>query len=142
MLKNPPEGYHTLTPQTIVEDAPATIEFLVDVLGAEVDFIFDNEGFVMHSELLVGDSRVMVSSASEDFPAFQLMLHIYVDDVDATFAKAVAHGATALREPEDQFYGDRTGGVRDSQGNQWWFSTNIEDVPEEEIRRRMAEMSG
>lgn len=141
MLKNPPDGYHTLTPQTIVDDAHETISFLIDVLGAEVDFIFDNDGFVMHSELLVGDSRVMVSSASEDFPAFPLLLHIYLDDVDATFAKAVEAGATPLREPEDQFYGDRTGGVRDSQDNQWWFSTPIEDVSEDEIRRRMSEMS-
>lgn len=142
MPKNPPDGYHTLTPQTIVEDAPAAIDFLVDVFGAEVKEMYENDGFVQHSELRIGDSLVMVASASEDFPAFPFMMNIYVDDVDATFAKAVDHGATALREPADQFYGDRTGGVLDSQGNQWWISTHIEDVPDDEIRRRMAEMSG
>jgi PhnB protein len=70
------------------------------------------------------------------------MLNVYVDDVDAAFAKAIEHGATPLREPIDQFYGDRTGGVLDSQGNQWWISTHIEDVSEEEIRRRMEERGG
>ncbi|MFP4553653.1 MAG: VOC family protein [Actinomycetota bacterium] len=142
MLKNPPEGYHTLTPQTIVEDAHATIDFLVDVFGADVKEIYEDDGFVHHAELFIGDSIVMVASASEDFPAFPFIMNVYVEDVDTTFASAVEHGATPLREPTDQFYGDRTGGVLDSQGNQWWISTHIEDVSEEEIRRRMAEMSG
>lgn len=142
MPKNPPNGYHTLTPQTIVEDARDTIDFLVSVFGAEVKEVYESDGFVQHSELRVGDSRVMVASASESFPAFPFMMNVYVDDVDATFTKAVEHGATPLREPADQFYGDRTGGVLDSQGNQWWISTHIEDVSEDEIRRRMAETSG
>ena len=141
-MKNPPDGYHTLTPQTVVEDAPATIDFLVSVFGAEVKEAYESDGFVHHSELRVGDSIVMVASASESFPAFPFIMNVYVDDVDATFAKAVEKGATALREPAEQFYGDRTGGVLDSQGNQWWISTRIEDVSEEEIRRRMAEMGG
>ena len=84
----------------------------------------------------------MIATASEEFPAFPLMLNVYVDDVDAAFAAAVEHGAAPLREPADQFYGDRTGGVVDSQGNQWWMSTHIEDVSEDEIRRRMEEMGG
>lgn len=142
MLKNPPDGYHTLTPHTIVEDAPATIDFLVDVLAAEVKEVYESDGFVHHSELRIGDSIVMVASASEEFPAFPFIMNVYVDDVDATFTRAVEHGATPLREPADQFYGDRTGGVLDSQGNQWWISTHIEDVSEDEIRRRMAETSG
>ncbi len=142
MLKNPPDGYHTLTPQTIVEDAPATIDFLVDVFGAEVKEVYESDGFVHHSELRIGDSIVMVASASEEFPAFPFIMNVYVDEVDTIFTKAVEHGATPLREPADQFYGDRTGGVLDSQGNQWWISTHIEDVSDDEIRRRMAETSG
>lgn len=140
MPKNPPEGCHALTPQTIVENAQSTISFLVEVFDAEVDFVFEDDAFVRHAELLIGDARLMLSSASEDFPAFPLMVNVFVPDVDATFARAVEQGATPLREPEDQFYGDRTGGVRDTEGNQWWISTHIEDVSEEEIRRRMAEM--
>jgi PhnB protein len=141
MPENPPEGYHALTPQTVVEDAQGMISFLVEVFEAEVDMVFENEGLVMHAELLIGDSRLMLASASEDFPAFPLLSVVFVDDVDATFAKAVEHGATPLRQPEDQFYGDRTGGVRDEEGNQWWISTHIEDVSEDEMRRRMTEMS-
>lgn len=142
MPPNPPEGYHTLTAQAINENAQETIDFLVEVFGAEVDFVFENDGFIAHAELLIGDSRIMVSSESEEFAAFPVMMMVFVDDVDDTFARAVEQGATPLREPEDQFYGDRSGGVRDRQGNQWWISTHIEDVSEEEIQRRMAEMSG
>jgi PhnB protein len=140
MPENPPEGYHTLTPQTVVEDAQKTISFLVEVFEAEVDMVYENDGFVTHAELVIGDSRLMLASASEDFPAFPLLSTIFVDDVDATFSKAVEAGTTPLREPADQFYGDRTGGVRDEEGNQWWISTHIEDVAEEEIRRRMSEL--
>lgn len=82
----------------------------------------------------------MIANASEAFPAFPLMANVYVDDADAVFAGAIELGATSLREPEDQFYGDRTGGVIDSQGNQWWISTHIEDVSEEEMQRRIAEL--
>lgn len=142
MPKNPPEGFHTITPQTIVDDARETIDFLVDVFDANVEELYENDGFIQHSELTIGDSRLMVASASDEFPAFPFMLNVYVDDVDVIFAKAVEQGATPLREPEDQFYGDRTGGVRDGQGNQWWISTHIEDVSDEEIRRRMAELGG
>ena len=142
MPQNPPERYHTITPQTIVDDAHETIAFLEDVFDADVEFLAENEGFVQHAELRIGDSVVMVAEASEDFPPFPLMVNIYVDDIDATFARAVERGATPLRQPEDQFYGDRTGGVRDGQGNQWWIATHVEDVSDEEIKRRMDAMSG
>jgi hypothetical protein len=73
MPENPPEGYHTLTPQTVVEDAQKTISFLVEVFEAEVDMVYENDGFVTHAELVIGDSRLMLASASEDFPAFPLL---------------------------------------------------------------------
>lgn len=142
MPQNPPEGYHTLTPQIMSDDARETLEFLKTVFAAEPLEIYEDGDRIVHAELRIGDSRVMLASASEGFPAFPIMANVYVDDVDATFAKAVDNGAKPLREPEDQFYGDRTGGVVDSQGNQWWISTHIEDVTQEEVRRRMAELSG
>ena len=142
MPKNPPEGYHVITPQTIVEDAHATIEFAKEVFGAEVKELYEEEGRIMHSEVVIGDSILMIATASDEFPVFPLMAVVYVDDVDSTFAKAVEKGASPLRRPENQFYGQRSGGVVDSQGNQWWISTPIEDVSDEEIRRRMAESSG
>ena len=140
MPKNPPDGYHTITPQIMAEDARETMDFLVAVFDAKPLEVYEDDGKIMHSELMIGDSRIMLASSSEEFGVFPLMTNLYVDDVDATYAKALEHGATSLREPADQFCGDRTGGVLDGQGNQWWISTRIEDVSEEEIRRRMAEM--
>jgi uncharacterized glyoxalase superfamily protein PhnB len=140
MPQNPPEGYHTITPQIIAEDARETLDFLVAVFDAKPLEVYEDDGTIMHSELMIGDSRIMLASSTEEFGVFPIMTSVHVDDVDATYAKALEHGATSLREPADQFYGDRTGGVLDGQGNQWWISTHIENVSEEEIRRRMAEM--
>jgi PhnB protein len=130
----------TLIPQTIVSDARATLDFVEKVFDAEITEIYEENDRIFHSEVAIGDSRLMIANASEDFPAFPLMANVYVDDVDAVFTRAIELGATSLREPEDQFYGDRTGGVIDSQGNQWWISTHIEDVSEEEMQRRIAEL--
>lgn len=141
MPKNPPEGYHTVTPQVIVEDARATLDFVDKVFDAEVLDVWETDGVVNHSEVKIGDSRVMVASARNELPSFPGMLVVYVDDVDATYRRALDQGAVSLREPEDQFYGDRTGGVPDDQGNQWWISTHIEEVSAEEMTRRMAETS-
>lgn len=142
MPKNPPEGYHTLTPQIMAHDARETLEFLKSVFGADVLELFEDEDRILHSELRIGDSRIMLAQSNDEFGDFPLMTNVYVEDVDATFARAIDLGASPLREPEDQFYGDRTGGVVDGQGNQWWISTHIEDVSDDEIRRRMAEMAG
>jgi uncharacterized glyoxalase superfamily protein PhnB len=71
------------------------------------------------------------------------MLYLYVEDVDATYQRALQAGATSVSEPKDQFYGDRSGAVQDSSGNQWWIGTHIEDVSEEEmLRRHKASMGG
>lgn len=142
MPKNPPDGYHTITPQIVVSDGRATIDFLQNVFGAEIKELYEDGDRVIHAEMRVGDSLVFVAGANEEFDPFPAMLNIYVDDTDSTYTRAISAGATSLREPEDQFYGDRTSGVLDPQGNQWWISTHIEDVSEEEMRRRMAEMSG
>lgn len=140
MPQNPPEGYHTITPQIMAADARETLGFLTTVFDAETLQVYEDGEKIVHSELTIGDSRIMLASSNEEFGVFPLMTNVYVDDVDATYAKALENGATSLREPEDQFYGDRTGGVVDEQGNQWWISTHIEDVSEDELRRRMAAM--
>ena len=69
------------------------------------------------------------------------MIHLYVADCDATYDRAIAAGGTSVRQPEDQFYGDRSAGVRDSTGNLWWIATHVEDVPEEEMTKRIEEFS-
>jgi uncharacterized glyoxalase superfamily protein PhnB len=140
MPANPPPGYHTITPQTVVADAQETIDFVEKVFEAEIHSIFETEGAIRHAEATIGDSRLMMATASDEFPVFPFMLNIYVDDVDEVFKRAVEHGAVPIREPEDQFYGDRTAGVTDGQGNQWWLATHIEDVSEEEMERRIAEL--
>lgn len=142
MPRSRPEGYHSLTPQIIAADARETIDFVQKVFDAATDELYEENGRVAHAEVVIGDSKLMIASASDEFPVFPLMTNVYVEDVDATYARAISQGATSLRPPEDQFYGDRTGGVLDSQGNQWWISTHIEDVSDDELRRRMAEMNG
>lgn len=142
MPQNPPAGYHTVIPQTIVEDARTTLDFIEKVFGGRVLEVFEEGGRIRHSEAEIGDSRVMVASTNDEFGPFPFMISVYVDDVDDAFQRAVDNGAKPLREPEDQFYGDRSGGVLDTQGNQWWISTHVEDVSAEEMKRRIAAMSG
>jgi PhnB protein len=142
-VKSVPEGYHTVTPYLIVKDVGGLIDFLKQVFGAEErERNLAPDGSVMHAEVRIGDSVVMMASANDANPAMPTMLHLYIEDTDATYRRALAAGANSIREPEDQFYGDRSGGVRDAFGNQWWLSTHIEDVPPDEMERRMKEEAG
>lgn len=140
MPKNPPDGYHTITPQSITADPAVTLDFVEKVFSADVKDVYRMDDVIVHAEFVVGDSRMMVGAANEEFPPYPSTVHLYVDDVDATYALALEHGAETIRPPEDQFYGDRTAVVIDPQRNQWSIATNIEDVTPEELHRRMAEM--
>lgn len=142
MPENPPQGYHTVTPQSIVPEPRAVIDFVREVFGATLDDQYVVDGVIVHAEVVLGDSRLMIGASNEEYAPMPLSTHTYVDDVDAAFEKAIELGATSIRTPEDQFYGDRTGVVRDSQGNQWSIATAIEEVSQEEMHRRLAEMSG
>ena len=86
--------------------------------------------------LRIGDSVVMLGDAHGEHKPLQTMLYVYVDDADAIYQRALAAGATSVQAPVDQFYGDRSGGVKDPFGNLWWIATHIEDVPPEELKRR------
>lgn len=135
-----PEGFHTVTPYLLVNDAAGLIPFLEKAFGAELLGRYDApDGRLMHASLEIGDSKVMMGQAAAEWPAMPCMLHLYVEDVDAVYRRAVEAGARSIREPEDQFYGDRSGGVIDPAGNQWWITTHIEDVSDEEIVRRHEE---
>ncbi len=96
------------------------------------------DGKVSHAELQLGTSRIMLSEALADMPATPSVLVVYVPDADKTYQRALMAGAKSVRPPTDQFYGDRSGGVTDLSGNQWWIHTHIEDVSFEEIERRVA----
>lgn len=130
-----PEGYNSLSPYLVVEGADQLVAFLQQTFGAEVlRQMTRPDGKIGHAEIRVGDSIVMLADAAPAAP----MLHVYVDDVDAAYARALAAGATSIRVPEDQFYGDRSAGVVDAFGNQWWLATHTEDVAEDELARRAA----
>lgn len=133
-----PAGFHTATPYLAVPDARKQIEFMKQVFGAEEELRMPNaDGSVGHAELKIGDSVIMTGDAGELRP----MLYLYVDDVDAVFKKALESGAMALREPADQFYGDRTAQVKDPLGNIWFLATAKEDVPQAEQMRRWEEIA-
>ena len=135
-----PEGHHTVTPFLRVNEAAKLIDFMKQAFRAVVAFRMDGpDGTVMHAELKMGDSFVMIGQAPGN-AGLQSMIHLYVRDTDGVYKNAIAAGATSVREPADQFYGDRSAGVRDFAGNEWWIATHIEDVPQEEIERPMAAM--
>lgn len=137
-----PEGYNTVTPYLVVEGAAAVIDFAVNVLGAkELLRMPGPSGTIGHAELQIGDSKVMLADAPSADKLSPAMLHLYLEDSDAAYRRALAAGATSLREPTNEFYGDRVSAVRDTAGNQWYFATHVEDVSEEEMARRAAELA-
>jgi uncharacterized glyoxalase superfamily protein PhnB len=141
-VKPIPDGFHTITPYLIVDGAEKIIEFMHKAFGAKHDHEPTKrpDGSIMHATLKIGDSMLMILDASEHAKATQVMLYLYVPDVDAAYQKALEAGATSLMEPADQFYGDRSGGVKDPAGNRWFLGTHIEDVAPAELKKRAAEM--
>jgi uncharacterized glyoxalase superfamily protein PhnB len=138
-VKPVPEGYHTVTPYLIVNDAQGLLDFIQQAFDAkDVNVMRHSDGSVMHADGRIGDSRIMLSQATADFPAMPAMLHLYLDDVDKFYRKALDAGAESVQELKDEYYGDRIAGVKDAFGNQWWLATHVEDVSEEEMARRAA----
>lgn len=150
-VKPIPEGYHSVTPYLIADDAAGAIEFYKQAFGAtELMRLAAPGGRVGHAELRIGDSRIMLADEFPDMGARSpkaiggspVSLHLYVEDVDATVRQAIAVGAKELRPVKDQFYGDRLGSVEDPFGHVWHVSTHKEDVPAEELERRAAAAMG
>lgn len=139
-VKPIPEGYGTVTPYLTVEDPGAVIEFLKKAFDAKETYAMrDDKGNIGHAEVKVGTSMLMLGKAHDQWKARPANFYLYVEDCDAAYKKAIAAGAKSLGEPANQFYGDRHGGVEDSQGNNWWIGTHVEDVPPEELDRRARE---
>ena len=145
-VKPIPDGYHSVTPYLIVDGAAAAIDFYRRAFGAEEVLRLPMGERIGHAEVRIGDSFVMLA---DEFPEMGALgpqsrggatssLLLYTEDCDALFAQAVAAGGTAERPPEDQFYGDRMGTLLDPFGQRWSIGTHQEDVPEDEMRRRMA----
>ncbi|WP_065750148.1 VOC family protein [Bradyrhizobium paxllaeri] len=141
-VKPVPEGFHTVTPYLVVDGADKVIHFMKEAFGAQPVFepMMRPDGKVMHAEYKIGNSIVMISDSSERAQATSAMLYLYVPNVDAVYQKALKAGATSLMEPTDQFYGDRSGGVKDAAGNHWHIGTHIEDVSPADLKKRAAEV--
>ena len=138
-VKAVPEGYHTVTPFLNVNGARDAIAFYKQAFGAEERSISPTpDGKVMHAEVKIGDSIVMVSDAMMNPPTTS-SLHLYVQDADAVWAKAVAAGCQVIMPLADQFWGDRYGVVGDKWGNRWAIATHKEDLSREEMGRRAGE---
>ena len=136
-VKPIPDGYHTVTPYLIVPGAAKLIDFLKQAFDARESFrMASPEGRIMHAEVRIGDSVVMMSDTGQEAQPRPCMIYLYVNDVDATYKRALQAGATSLREPANQFYGDRSAAVKDPAGNDWGIATHVEDVPPEEIEKR------
>jgi uncharacterized glyoxalase superfamily protein PhnB len=132
-----PAGFHTVTPYLVVQGAAKLIDFLKQAFDAkEIMRMPLPDGTIMHAEVKIGDSIVMMGDARGEMKPMPAAIYLYVNDADATYQRALRAGATSTMEPADQFYGDRNAGVKDPVGNQWWIGTHIEDVPPDELARR------
>jgi PhnB protein len=138
-----PDGYHTVTPYITVREAAKVVDFLKQAFGAEPTHqpITRPDGKIMHAEVKIGDSRVMLAEESEMAKPSMSTLYLYFANVDSMYRQAIKAGGKTIMEPTDMFYGDRCGGVVDPLGNHWGIATHIEDVAPEETKRRFQEMS-
>ena len=141
-----PEGYHTITPQLTLESAAKTIDWYKKALGAEeISRSVGPDGKIMHAEIRIGDSRVMVNDAMMGSKAPKTLggspsaMWLYVNDSDALFNRAVGAGAQVVMPLADQFWGDRGGAVSDPEGYTWWIASRKEDFTPAEMQQRAAE---
>jgi PhnB protein len=133
-----PDGYHTVTPYLTVRGAPKVIEFLRQAFGAEISHepIKRPDGTIMHAQVTIGDSPIMIAEESEMAKATASSLYLYVPNVDSVYQRAIKAGGNSIMEPTDMFYGDRNGGVKDPSGNSWFIATHKEDVAPQELQKR------
>lgn len=144
-----PKGYHTVTPSLIVKDCARALEFYKSALGAqELGRMLMPDGKIAHAEIKIGDSIIMLSdelgmggSSPQTLNGVTGSLHVYVEDADAAFKRAVDAGASVLAPMEDAFWGDRYGVVSDPFGQVWGFATHQREVSEEEMEKAVAAMA-
>ena len=144
-----PDGYHSITPYLSLKGAADAIEFYKKAFGAEELFRLPMpNGDIGHAEIRIGDSSIMLADSCDEtgfrdptnLGGTSVGLYLYVEDVDAQFARAVEAGAKVIKPVEDQFYGDRNCTLEDPFGHTWFLSTHTEDVTPEELQRRMQAM--
>jgi PhnB protein len=144
-----PEGMHTVTPHLVCAGAAAAIEFYEKAFGAnELSRVPGADGKLMHASVRIGDSVVMLNEEMPEWGAFSpkslkgspVTIHLYVEDADASFERAVAAGAKVTMPLDDMFWGDRYGKVEDPFGHQWSIGTHVQDVTPEEMQEAMEKM--
>jgi PhnB protein len=149
-VKPIPDGYPQITPYLCVDGASAAIDFYTKVFGAKERMRMPGpDGKLGHAELELGKGVIMLADehaamnflSPKSIGGTPVTIHVYVDDADAVFERAVKEGATGLRDVADQFYGDRSGQFEDPFGHRWNVGTHVEDVPPEEMEKRAAEMA-
>jgi uncharacterized glyoxalase superfamily protein PhnB len=122
-----PKGYPSVSPYLIVDGGSRTIEFLVRVFDAvELRRFPDSTGKLMHAEVRIDDTVVMLADGGPGWPPIASHVHVYVPDVDATYRRALEAGATSVQEPVKKGDEDKRGGVKDSGGTTWWIATKVE----------------
>lgn len=145
-VKPIPEGHEHATPYLIIRGAAKAIDFYKKAFGAvELARYEDGKGRIGHAEIKIGNSLIMLADehpemgykSPDSLGGSPVMIHIYIQDVDSVFARAVAEGATIRQPLENKFYGDRAGALTDPFGHSWGLATHIEDVSPEEMKRRM-----
>jgi PhnB protein len=151
MVKPIPDNYPQVMPYLIIDGANQAIEFYKGVLGATERMRLEGpDGKVGHAELQIGEAVIMLADENpgmniegpRSVGGTPVTIHVYLEDADAAFERAVQAGAKPLRAVEDQFYGDRSGQFEDPYGHRWNVATHVEDISEEEMVRRAAEMAG
>ena len=146
-VKAIPDGYHSITPYLVCKGAAKAIEFYTRAFGAK-EFVRmpGPEGRIMHAEVKIGDSMLMLADENPDRGAVappsgtltrSASIMFYTDDVDATFKRALDLGASSIQTPTDMFWGDRMGNLMDPFGHQWAIATHKEDVTPDEMQKRM-----
>ena len=137
-VKPIPEGYRSVTPYLIAQGAAKILDFVKETFDAtEIMRMPGPNGTIAHAEFRIGDSILMISDGGEQYAPMPCSLYVYVNSVDETYKRALKAGGTSVKEPADQFYGDRSASVKDSGGNMWGIATHVEDVSPEEMDRRM-----
>ncbi|MCI0451933.1 MAG: VOC family protein [Candidatus Latescibacteria bacterium] len=148
-VKPIPDGYATVTPYLVMKGAAGALDFYKKAFGAEERLRLDSKGMIMHAEIVIGKSVVMLA---DEFPDMgyvgpqalggtPVSLMIYVENVDDVFARAIAAGAKEKRPVNNEFYGDRVGTLVDPYGHVWSIATHVEDVAPDEMERRFRDVT-
>jgi len=137
-VKPIPEGFHTVNPFLLVRGAEELARWIERAFGARVAMVRDGNGVVQHVEATIGDSKMMINECPPHEQPMPAGLYLYVENVDAAWKRAMGAGAQEMMPLEDQFWGDRAGGMRDRWGNAWFLASRIEKVDVPELERRLA----